>query len=337
MESQTKKYWKGLEELRNDEKFVKKANSEFGSFEPAELNSNRSIVDGIGEMSDRRDFLKVLGFGMAAVSLAACDAPVKNSLPYVNKPTDTFPSIADWYASTYAEGGDYASIVVKTREGRPIKIEGNKQSGITKGGVNARGQASLLGLYDVEKLKGPKKGESDSSWEAVDKEISAQLTALATRGGEIRIVSSTILSPSTKAVIADFAAKYPTTQHIIYDAHSIAGLVKANADSFGKAIVPSYDFSKAKVIVGLSCDFLGTWISPTEYARQYAQTRKLSSAKGGKREMSRHFQFETSLSMTGSNADYRAAVKPSQEGAVAVALYNKLAGKSASSLGESTD
>ena len=337
MENQTKKYWKGLEELRNDEKFVKNANSEFGTFEQTELGSNKSIVDGIGEMSDRRDFLKVLGFGMAAVSLAACDAPVKNSLPYVNKPTDTFPTIADWYASTYAEGGDYASIMVKTREGRPIKIEGNKQSGITKGGVNARGQASLLSLYDVEKLKGPKKGESDADWNAVDKEISTQLVALAARGGEIRVVSSTILSPSTKAVIADFAAKYPTTQHITYDAHSVAGLVKANADSFGKAVVPSYDFSKAKVIVGLSCDFLGTWISPTEYARQYAQTRKLSSAKGGKKEMSRHFQFETSLSMTGSNADYRAAVKPSQEGAVAVALHNKLAGKSAASLGGNTD
>ena len=281
MSNNIKRYWKGLEELRNDEKFVKNANSEFNNLESPELIRNNSIVDGLGDLSDRRDFLKVLGFGMTAVSLAACDAPIKNSLPYVNKPTDTFPTIADWYASTYTEGGDYTSIMVKTREGRPIKIEGNKQSSISKGGVDARGHASLLGLYDVEKLKGPKKGEADADWNVVDKEIAAQLAAVASRGNDIYVVSSTILSPSTKSVIADFAAKYPTTKHVTYDANSVAGLIKANADSFGKAVVPSYDFSKANVIVGLSCDFLGTWIGSNEYAKQYALTRKLSSAKGG--------------------------------------------------------
>ena len=100
MENQTKRYWKGLEELRNDETFVKNAHSEFGSFETTDSSKNKSIVDGIG--SDRRDFLKVLGFGVAAVSLAACEAPVRKAVPYLNKPVDTFPSIADWYASTYA-------------------------------------------------------------------------------------------------------------------------------------------------------------------------------------------------------------------------------------------
>ena len=148
MENQTNRYWKGLEELRNDETFVKNAHSEFGSFETTDSSKNKSIVDGIG--SDRRDFLKVLGFGVAAVSLAACEAPVRKAVPYLNKPVDTFPSIADWYASTYAEGGDYASILVKTREGRPIKIEGNKHSSVSKGGVSARAHASLLALYDVE-------------------------------------------------------------------------------------------------------------------------------------------------------------------------------------------
>ncbi|MCP1381431.1 TAT-variant-translocated molybdopterin oxidoreductase [Runella salmonicolor] len=335
MENQTKRYWKGLEELRNDETFVKNAHNEFGSFEANDSTQYKSIVDGIG--SDRRDFLKVLGFGLAAVSLAACDAPVKKSIPYLNKPTDTFPSIADWYASTYAEGGDYASVLVKTREGRPIKIEGNKQSSVSKGGVSARAHASLLALYDAEKLKGPKKGEADAEWDTVDKEISAQLASIAAKGGQIRIVSSTILSPSTKAVIADFTAKYPTTQHITYDANSVAGLVKANGDSFGKAIVPSYDFSKAKVIVGLSCDFLGSWIAPHEYSVQYVAGRKLNSGKGGKKDMSRHYQFETTMSLTGANADYRAAVKPSQEGLVALALYNKLSGKGGTSLGADVD
>jgi MoCo/4Fe-4S cofactor protein with predicted Tat translocation signal len=335
MENQTKRYWKGLEELRNDEIFVKNAHNEFGSFEPANTEKNKSLVDGIG--SDRRDFLKVLGFGMAAVSLAACDAPVKKSIPYLNKPTDTFPSIADWYASSYTENGDYVSVLVKTREGRPIKIEGNKQSSVSNGGVSARAHASLLGLYDIEKLQGPKKGEADADWDTIDKEITAQLASIAGKGGQIRIVSSTIMSPATKAAIADFKTKYPTTEHVMYDANSVAGLVKANADSFGKAIVPAYDFSKAKTIVGLSCDFLGTWVAPVEFSRQYVNGRKLSSAKGGNKNMSRHYQFETILSLTGSNADYRTAIKPSQEGLVALALYNKVTGKGAASLGADVD
>ncbi|QRR03138.1 TAT-variant-translocated molybdopterin oxidoreductase [Dyadobacter sandarakinus] len=323
MENTDKRYWRGLEELRNDEKFVKDASSEFGSEPIGE--KYESLIDGAG--SHRRDFLKVLGFGMAAVSLAACETPVKKAIPYVNKPEGEFPTIANWYASTYSEGGEYASILVKTREGRPVKIEGNSLSKVSAG-TGARVQASLLGLYDNEKLRGPKKGEDTKvSWETVDKEITAQLGQIAAKGGAIRILSSTILSPSTKAVIADFTAKYPTTTHVVYDANSSAAILKANELSFGKAVFPSYDFSKAKVIIGIDADFLGTWVAPDGYAKAYAATRRVSSEAGGKKDMSRHYQFESGLSVTGSNADYRVAVKPSQIGLVAAALYNKVAAK----------
>ncbi|MCF2506481.1 TAT-variant-translocated molybdopterin oxidoreductase [Dyadobacter sp. CY107] len=323
MENTNKRYWRGLEELRNDEKFVKDARSEF-SDGPTE-NQYESLVDGAG--THRRDFLKVLGFGMAAVSLAACEAPVKKAIPYVNKPEGEFPTIANWYASTYAEGGDYASILVKTREGRPVKIEPNSLSKASYG-VSARVHASLLGLYDNEKLKGPKKGDDTKvSWDTVDKEIVDQLGKIAAQGGAIRILSSTILSPSTKSVIADFTTKYPTTSHVMYDANSSSAIVKGNELSFGKAVFPSYDFSKAKVIVGIDADFLGTWISPDTFSAQFAETRRVSSDKEGKKEMSRHYQFESILSVTGSNADYRSAVKPSQLGLVAAALYNKVAAK----------
>lgn len=329
MEHTNKRYWKGLEELRNDEKFVKNANSEFALTPPSE-NEYENLVDGTG--THRRDFLKVLGFGMAAVSLAACETPVKKAIPYLNKPEGEYPSIANWYASTYAEGGDYASILVKTREGRPIKIEGNTLSGVSSG-VSARVHSSLLGLYDVEKLKGPQKGDDTKvSWETVDKEITTQLAQIAESGRPIRLVSSTIISPSTKSVIADFVAKYPTTTHVTYDANSASALIKANESSFGKAVVPAYDFSKADVIVGIDADFLGTWLAPTTFSKQYAETRRVSSAEGGKKDMSRHYQFESILSLTGSNADYRSAVKPSQLGLVVTSLYNKVAQK----LGAST-
>ena len=322
MEQVTKRYWKGVEELRNDATYVKHAQSEF--VEPSATDL-QSILD--GSNAPRRDFLKTIGFGMAAVSLAACEAPVHKAIPYLNKPEGTFPSISDYYASTYTDGGEYASILVETREGRPIKIEGNPLSSITKGGTTARVQASVLSLYDIDKLKGPKKGSNDAKWETVDKEITSQLAAIAAKGGAIRLVTSTIISPSTKAVIADFVTKYPTTRHIVYDANSASGIVQANQLSFDRAVVPAYDFSKAKTIVSIGADFLGTWIAPLNYMKDYAKTRKIGAVGGGNKEMSRHYQFETILSMTGSNADYRGTYKPSQEGLVVANLYNKVAAK----------
>ena len=310
MENTTKKYWKGVDELKNDIGFVKNANREFNL---DDIENDPSV--------QRRDFLKVLGFGMAAVTLAACDAPVRKAIPYLNKPEAIEPGIPNWYASTYAEGGDYCSILVKTREGRPIKIEGNKLSSITKGGVSARVHASVLSLYDNEKLKAPNKVGSEIKWEQLDKEVMAGLA----KGGNIRIVSNTILSPTTKKVIADFTTKYPTAKLVTYDANSASGLIQANAESFGQAVVPSYDFSKASVIVGINADFLGTWISPITFSKQWAETRKLSSGKNGKRVMSRHYQFETGMTITGASADYRGMMKPSQEGALVATIYNKVA------------
>ncbi|UHG91535.1 TAT-variant-translocated molybdopterin oxidoreductase [Spirosoma oryzicola] len=325
-ENTTKRYWKGVEELRNDATFVKNANSEFANPDPQDSPSDLEGLLG-GSNTQRRDFLKVMGFGMAAVTLAACETPVHKAIPYINKPEFTFPSISDYYASTYTEGGDYAAVLVETREGRPIKIEGNPLSSISKGGTTARVQASVLSLYDIDKLKGPKRGESDIDWATADREIVTQLNSVASRGGAIRIVTSTILSPATKAVVADFVAKYPTARHIMYDANSAFGITQANQASFGKAVIPSYDFGKAQTIVSVGADFLGTWIAPLEYARPYATGRKIGAVGGGKKTMSRHYQFETGLSMTGANADYRTAIKPSQEGLVVAALYNKVAAK----------
>lgn len=316
MENTTKKYWKGIEEYRNDIEVVKNADKEF----------NLEDLDG---GTHRRDFLKMLGFGVAAVSLAACDAPVRKTIPYLNKPETVEPGIPNYFATTYAESGEYSSVLVKTVEGRPIKIEGNKLSPVTKGGVSARVHASVLSLYDNEKLKGPQKGGADISWEDLDKEVMAGLSS----ASNIRIVSSSIFSPTTKKVIADFQAKYPSAVHVTYDANSASGLIEANKTSFGVAAVPSYSFDKAKVIVGINCDFLGTWISPVEFASQWAEGRKLVSGKDGKHDMSRHYQFETGMTTTGAAADYRAMIKPSEEGALLISLYSKLSGNT---IGNST-
>ena len=319
MSTTKKTYWKGLPELKNDPAHVKHADKEF--------------VD-LGVQEDpghsRRDFLKMMGFSVAAASLAACEAPVRKAIPYIVKPVDVDPGIPNYYASTYVNGGDYCSIVVKVRDGRPIKLDGNALSSVTKGGTSAQVEASVLSLYDNYRLRGPKKGGENSDWDSIDGEITSKLDDIAGKSGQIRIISNTILSPSTKAAIEKFKVKYPTTTHVQYDPISYYGMWKANEESFGKGLIPSYDFSKAKVIVSVGADFLGTWLSPIEFTKGYAVNREVSEEK---RDMSRHYQFESNLSLTGANADYRGQMKPSQEGAVLAQIYNIVSGGSATDSG----
>ncbi|HEX8040673.1 MAG TPA: TAT-variant-translocated molybdopterin oxidoreductase, partial [Chryseosolibacter sp.] len=300
-------YWKGIGELTNSKAFVKSAHDEFTQPGPEE---------DLGH--SRRDFLKMMGFGVAAASLAACEAPVRHAIPFVKKPEDYEASIPNYYASTYTNGGDYCSIVVKTREGRPIKIEGNALSSVTKGGTSAQVEASVLSLYDNDRLRGPKSGGKRIEWPVLDSLVKTKLSTVASGGGQIRIISNSVLSPSLKAAIAIFRAKYPTAQHIQYDQYSQYGMLKANEESFGTAMIPSYDFSKAKTIVSVAADFLSTWGATIENVKQYAQTREVSEEK---KEMSRHYQFEAMLTLTGANADYRTQIKPSEEGAVVAQLY----------------
>ena len=298
------KYWKGIEELESTPEFMQSA---FAEFMPVK-ESHESKDD---TSAPRRDFLKLMGFGVGAAVLASCETPVIKAIPYLNKPEEIDPLISNFYASTYFTGSDYNAVLVKARDGRPVKLEGNPESPITKGGLSARAQAAVLSLYDGGRLhhfaiKGQK-----AEVKKVDQEIR---TKLAGTTGRIAIVSHTIISPSTKKAIAEFTVRYPNTTHVMYDAQSATGLLQANG-----GVVPGYDFSKANVIVSLGADFLGTWISPVEYAKQYVVNRRVSTDK---RAMSRHFQFETAMSLTGSNADVRVPVKPSDQGAIALALYN---------------
>ncbi len=317
----SKKYWKGLPELNNSEDFLQSKNNEFSEQLPMEefLTGDDSNSKG----TSRRDFLKVMGFSTAAVALAACETPVNKSIPYVVKPEEVTPGVANFYASTFYDGHDYASVLVKTREGRPIKIEGNDLSKVSHGATSARVQSSVLSLYDGARLNGPLAKGNPTTWKNVDDAVAKSLTS-----GTNVILSSTIISPSTKAVIAEFTAKYPNTKHVTYDAVSYSALIKANKNVFGKSVVSSYDFSKAKTIVGVACDFLGTWLNPIEFANQYSKTRKVNREN---LEMSKHYHFEANLSLTGANADERYMIKASEYGKVIATLFNEVAGATGNS------
>ncbi|MDX1479140.1 MAG: TAT-variant-translocated molybdopterin oxidoreductase [Saprospiraceae bacterium] len=315
--------WVGAKDLSRDPEFMEHAHKEFNEHLPIvdSFGDNRSLEVG----ASRRDFLKYLGFGLGAATVAAsCEIPLKRAIPYVVKPDTIVPGVANYYASTIAQGGDYCSVLVKTREGRPIKIEGNDLSGVTKGGTSARAQAYVLSLYDTNRFRSPQK-RANGTWEAATwDEIDNAVAGLNTNA-QVRIVANTILSPTAKKVINEFTGKYPNTRVVTYDPVSSAGLLRANDQCFGLKVVPDYHFDKAKTVVGIQADFLGTWISPIEYAKGYIENRKIKDAHHP--EMSRHFQIETYMSLTGSNADNRVQVSPSQIGAAIKHLYNAVASR----------
>jgi molybdopterin-containing oxidoreductase family iron-sulfur binding subunit len=320
--SKNKTYWKGIEELAETPEFVKARENEFvetlpidGVLGDAGLNETKT---------NRRDFLKFLGFSATAATLAACEAPVRKSIPYLFKPEEITPGVANYYASTFYDGNDYASVLVKTREGRPIKIEANSLCPISGSGSHARVQASVLSLYDSGRLAQPLKAGAATDWKTIDSEITSKLAAIQNAGGAIRILTSSIISPSIKKTIEAFAAKYPNTKWVQYDAISYSGIIDANAETFGVAHLPTYRFDKAEVIVSIGADFLANWISPIEHSSQYASTRKVNAEN---KKMSRHIQIESLLTVTGGNADLRVPVKPSKIGNVAIRLLNKLTGQ----------
>ncbi len=321
-------YWKGEDELLRTKDFLASQKNEFHEALPLDevLSENN-----LGLSANRRDFLKFFGFSIAAVSLAACNkTPIRNVVPYLVKPEEITPGVANYYNSTCGACSAGCGVTVKTREGRPIKVDGNINSPVSGGGLCATGQASILSLYDTERLAGPQKLKDKTSslveWSAIDADITKQLTAINASGGRIAIVSGTLHSPSTLGVISDFTAKYTNTKHITYDTIGYGGIISANLTSFGKQVIPSYNFDKANVVVSFGADFLGTWISPVEFTKAWASKRKVDSLNK-ESKIIKTIQFESNLSLTGSNADYRFPMKSSMEAIYITSLYNAIAQK----------
>ncbi|HLW29471.1 MAG TPA: TAT-variant-translocated molybdopterin oxidoreductase [Brumimicrobium sp.] len=336
----SRKYWKGLEELNETPEFVELRDQEFGQdvVSVDEFLSDEKL----GESSTpRRDFLKFLGFSVAAATIAACEAPVTKAIPYVNKPVDVTPGVATWYASTYYDGNSYANILVKTREGRPIYIKGNKDFGFTNGGVNPQIISSVLSLYNEARLQYAFKGGQGVSTADADSEIMAELNKIKAKNGKVVLLSNTLASPSSYKAVKEFensitggvssnvdeegaetvAPSGAKFEHIQYDSVSYAGIRKANELSFGEAVIPDYNFSKAKTIVSFGADFLSTWLMATQYAGQYAETRNPDG-----KWVNKHYQIESNMSITGSNADVRLMIKPSEEAGILAALIKELGG-----------
>ena len=267
--------------------------------------------------TSRRDFLKYVGFSTAAASLAACEGPVRRSIPYVVQPEQIVPGVANYYATTIANGFDFASILIKTREGRPIKVENNKEAKVL-GSANARIQASVLSLYDSTRLQGPLANGEAVEWQVLDAAVKSRLAALKDSNQQIVFLTQTYASPSTNRLIEEYKAAYPGLKHITYDAISEDAALNAFEAAYGERALASYNFEKADLIVSFAADFLSDW-QGGGHDSGYASGRV---PKNGK--MSRHIQVEANLSLTGANADHRIPLTPSNQRKALASLYGML-------------
>ncbi|MDG2209048.1 MAG: TAT-variant-translocated molybdopterin oxidoreductase [Flavobacteriales bacterium] len=309
----TKRYWSGLDELQETEAFKNIQEQEFPEAKSVDefLSDERLESTHTG----RRDFLKFMGFSLTAATLAACETPVIKSIPYTNKPEDVTPGVANFYASTYYDGHDFVNVLVKTREGRPIFIKSNTKTGV--GRINARVNASVMSLYDGSRIQGPQMGGADANWDAVDQLVK---TGLQQPGRKV-LLTNTILSPSLNRAI-DVLKESAGVEHVQYDAVDYGAFHAASLADFGVSSFPSYRFDQANAVVSIGADFLGTFGDTIVYNDRWSSNRRPESGK-----MSRLHMFETTMSLTGSNADYRTMVKPSEQGKIATALLKAITGQ----------
>ena len=328
--SSNKKYWKSVEELNENSSIVETLrNNEFVE----EIPTNEFLGDAATlatSSTTRRDFLKYVGFTTAAASLAACEGPVHKSIPYVVQPEEIIPGVADYYATTVADGFDFANILVKTREGRPIKIENNKIAGANFH-ANARVHASILSLYDGMRLKTSKIAGKDATWDQANAKIKASVADAKAKGGKVVLLTNTSASPSTDRLIAQFLASNPNAKHVTYDAVSSSEALDAFQMVYGERALADYDFSKANVIVSVGADFLGDW-QGGGFDSGYAQGRIPQNGK-----MSRHFQFEANMTLSGAAADKRVPMTVANQKQALVKIYNIVTGASVSTLKTDSD
>ncbi|HEX2900383.1 MAG TPA: molybdopterin oxidoreductase, partial [Bacteroidia bacterium] len=309
-----------MEQYQAEPGFGKDQKDEFSEDLPI---SEALSEESLGFSSNRRDFLKLFGFGLTAAAITACvKSPVNKAIPYVVKPENVTPGVASWYATTCQGCAANCGLLVKSREGRPIKVEGNDLHPLSRGGTCAVGQATVLNLYDSERLKAPKGPQGASNWDSILPDLKTKIDGAKASGQPVYIVSNTLTSPTSKKVIQGFIGTNANVKHVVYDTTSLYALAVAH-NGGGSHWVPSFNFGKADVIVSIDADFLGNWISPVQFTKDYISKRKVTEENP---TMARHIQFESRLSLTGSNADLRIPMKPSALYGAVSSLYKKVVG-----------
>ncbi len=308
------RYWQSLEEWSKNPEFQKLAEQEFQSSPLKESDDG----DGVA----RRDFLKLMGASLALATASCVRRPVQKIVPYSKQPEEVTLGVPNYYTSSWFDGSEGFGLIVKTREGRPIKVEGNPAHPSNQGGLNARAQGHILNLYDPDRLQKPMKLLQNKQrtnfdavavkWDDADKEIAAQLAK-----GDVVFLSGHVASPTFSQLLQDFSQAFKA-RHVVWEPLGHEDVRAGQRASYGDDVVPRYRFDHSKMTVSIDADFLGTWIAPTAFARDFSKTRKPGA------DMSRLVVFESHFSLTGANADTRVRIKPSQQIWVAMGLLHEL-------------
>lgn len=310
-----KQIWKSLEDYENPQVLDEAKKHEF-----AERVTQHFNPDDLPAIS-RRKFLALLSASTAFAAASCTDYQDKGEIvPYNNRPEEILPGKADFYASSCNGCETSCGILVKTREGRPIKIDGNPEHPINKGKVCSKGQASILNLYDPERLTGPMMKNRKSSWQVADKNIIVELNKAVEENKEIAIISHSITSPALKELLNDFIKKYPGAK--LYSYEEIDNLARLNAweKVYGSRELPALKWDEANVIFSVEGDFLGTEGDHIENIRKY--TSKRDVMKGV--DFNRLYVAEGGFSLTGMNADHRIRIKPELQYEFLLALANEI-------------
>ncbi|MBS1960274.1 MAG: Fe-S-cluster-containing hydrogenase [Bdellovibrionales bacterium] len=317
------RHWVTLDELTPeywaDSKIQERRGQEFYD-KPIETIAAIDNMDKAGV--SRRDFLTVMGASMAMASFACARRPLNKIIPYVVQPQELTPGVPLYYASTLKIRGHSHGIVVRTREGRPIKLEGNDLHPINQGALGVEGQAAILGLYDPDRLKAPMKGakggsKTTESWKDVDSIV----TGAFKDARKVRIVSYPCTSDSTRRIMKEFMTGFADAKWLEVDPLGRDDVADGQGESYGGRIVPTYHFEHAEVVVSFGADFLGSWGNEVENSRDWAKGRKLFKKED---KLSKLFVYESNFSVTGANADERLAIIPGNELAAALAVAYEL-------------
>ena len=318
------RHWIGPEELNasywTDPATKEKRSQEFHD-KPIETLEMIERLDTSGIA--RRDFLTIMGASMAMAGFSCARRPVHKIIPYVVQPEELIPGVANYYASTDPETG--YGILIKTREGRPIKLEGNTEHPLNNGALSARIQASVLDLYDPDRLKEPMmraRGTAarKASWPEVDQAIQDKLK----KSPKVRILSKPVVGDSSRRLIKEFLGAFPSGALVEYDVLGQDDLMEAQALSYGAAVLPDFRFDQADVILSIGADFLGSWPRSERFAAQWAKRRKLVDKNAAKAQLSKVYAFESTMTITGANADERSPIRPGDELKIALAVAHQL-------------
>ena len=269
---------------------------------------------------DRRRFLKVLSVaGTGAAALTGCspsDAADK-LIPYLNPVEDQIPGVSTWYATTCRECSAGCGLHVRVREGRAVKVEGNPDHPINRGRTCSLAQASLQGLYNPDRIRGPMAKGADGrmapiSWDDAIARVATQLASVAPSGTWFVTGHET---GTFDRLVQDFLQAFRSTNRISWEPFGYDALRRATRDVFGSETVPVFDFGTARYVLSFGADFLETWMSPVEQTRGFVAMHGFDQGR-----MGRFVHVEPRMSLTAMNADEWLAPVPGTEGAVALAI-----------------